>query len=328
MARTTSSASWRTAEDAVADRRQGAVGLSFARQMADDAYAKRREVWSAFASARGGTLREGEGVLTVGPVIDVPFGDALVRVDVPLMVEAVRVRAPFLLGRGPKFHVEPDPAFAPSADMTFDSAFFVRSLHVHGTRIAWTERAQELLLSFYPHARASSDGSVVFVLVAPGRMTGNALEPACELAAELARYGERFMEPLRAVDGAVWMRPEGPFERRTYPFVRVVRGGAAIDVYPERRKRALAVGARTELVRTIAPFELVLAPDGITTEPPPGLLSPEALELVRAVAPATLASDGAHLRLALEGDADTARLSAAATFLASISGRAKTSVFR
>lgn len=307
----------------------GASGaVSSVPAMADDAYSKRREVWSAFARARGGTLRESDGVLTVGPVLEVPFGDALVRLDVPLMVEAVRVRAPFLLGRGPKFDVEPDPELVPFAHMSFDSAFLVRSPHLHGTRIAWTARAQELLLSFFPQARASSAGRVASVLVEPGSLSGNALEPACELAAELARYGERFMAPLRALDGAVWVPPEGPFEKRTYPSVRVVRSGVEIELHPERREKKLAVSARATLARAMEPFVITLSRDGTPREPPPGLFAPDTLDLVTTLAPATLSSDGATLWILLDGEADTERLTAVASFLATASGRAKTSPFR
>jgi hypothetical protein len=292
----------------------------------------RKKTWAAFARERGGEVLDSPGPAATGYVLDVPCGDALVRIDVhhELFVgpPTLRARARFLLGRGPEFFVEADPDAPSTARMTFDAAFHVRTAHVRGVRIVWTDRAQELLLSLFPEGRASSDGKIATATVRPFPMSARALAIVCDLAAELARYGERFMEPLRAVEGAIWVPPEGPFEERSYPFVRVVRGGAEVEIHPERRKKKLAIGARTALARALPEFELALTTEGISPEPPAGVFAPESIELVRAIAPATLSCDGTALRLALDGEADTARLTALATFLASISGRAKTSVFR
>lgn len=314
---------------------------------------ERTAAWRSFAQDRGGTFYEEElGVLGGRHAfIDVPHGDALVRADVIEQTERVgkmrrtvrytRFRAAFLLHRGPEFHVYPATFFssigaalgfqdlALGVDPEFDDKFIVKTPHENGTRIAFNARAQELVRKHVVTGAITSNGSVVTFVTDALLSKQKELAVGTEIVGELARFGERFMAPLRALDGARYVPPEGPFEARTLPFVALTRGRTEIVLAPSRRSKRLEVSATATLDRAMEPFELSIARDGVSPEPPAGLFGADALDLLSNVAPATLRSDGTTVHLDFHESADTPRLATGVRFLASVaSGSTRAGAFR
>lgn len=309
--------------------------------------------WGPLAERRGGAFTPCAADPSGLPFLEVPVGDAAVGVDLFVGHDVVQLggttlpftqfRAAYVLGVGPLFRVVPR-AFADSVRALlgrgppgsgFGGGFDLLTGMRDAAERAWTPRARRCLVEgLGRRAQVVGNGRMVTVLVDGVVLDPAVLEHGLDLAGELAEWswGPETQARLGAnLPGAVLVRPRGPWDDRTRPWVRLERRGVRVAL-----ALAAAPGADLELevqaqpLRALEHFDLSCDPAGrLEPPPPPGALGPTAAGLLADLGACRLAHDGEALRIMLSGELSPRRAERAADLAALISlGDGVAGVFR
>lgn len=312
---------------------------------------KRQTAWRSVAERRGGRYVEAVHKIWSwnSPTIDVAVGDVAVHVDIHLVQVGnvqqafTRFRACYLLGMGPPFKVYRGSITGKlgtmlgfedvelGGDACFDKEFIVRSSAPEATRKVFSGTAKRRLLDVLKgHIQVSSEGQAVTLLDSKTVMNEEVLEAGIDLVGELASYGSDWLVALRGLDGAIWVPPQGPWNDRSTPSVRLEPRGVPVHLYPALVGLGLSVTAAAEMQRQLPSFTLGCDAQGrLSDNPPAGAIGPRASQLLAEVAEASIEHDGHHLRITLAGQLRPNRLEATAELAAAIAfGEGSDGVFR
>lgn len=175
--------------------------------------------------------------------VDLPHGDALVRMaltdhsysESELLVVTLSARWP--VPAGPELRVLEEgllesvlKEWGAMEDVTvghkeFDARFVVHARDEQAMRAAFSPRAQQIMLERQPRL-VRSDGTTVFLdATSYDRLPEDRFNELVELLAGLVSADLFGVGALRALPGAVYYPPSGPFESRTPPLVELEAAG-------------------------------------------------------------------------------------------------------
>jgi hypothetical protein len=285
-------------------------------------------VWRQLALSRGGVYFDH----AVRPAIEVDVRDARVRLEVDLGRPdapngALTCRARYLVPLGPVFRVEagsvgPIGKLAGAQDVTlggdraFDESFIVKADEPSAVRRVWSAQAMRLMFRSLRDARARSNGREI-ELARSEIHSPAVMNAMIDLVGELASADLFGIAALRALPGATYQPPTGPWNERTTPGV-VIEHPAPVTLMPVLidgrvvTRATVGDGPRAQRV------ELTVGEDG-RVEPADGaaLLPPAAAALVDRLGSGTLVIDGADTAFTWRTvETDAGRLLAGAELLA------------
>lgn len=302
---------------------------------------RRLALWDAFARERGGRLNPSTGSFLSyrPPSIDVPYGDALVHIDSYTQSNGnnssttyTRFRASFVLPSGPTFKVYKENFLSPIGrlfgfqdvelgDAEFDRIYIVRTNAQAAATRAWTGKAMTSLRRL-GRGTAHSDGHVVKYTLVGVEKDPVVLGLAVDLVGELAHYANDWLDGIRALPNARYLRPQGDWDERWAPSVSVPsRAGGEVRVYPLVHDHATTLCAATPPARELPLFRVSFDADGSpSSEVPEDVLGPDAKVVLRSAAPGELSHDGHYVRYVFLGVADERRIEAGVRLLEDTAG--------
>ncbi|RMH40653.1 MAG: hypothetical protein D6689_13115 [Deltaproteobacteria bacterium] len=243
----------------------------------------------------------------------------------------LRCRAPYPIAAGPRFKVTPDGFFASIGkalgmqdvvlgnDAAFDDKFVVKTDDPARTRIAWTARAMQRLVTALPRASVVSDGREVVLTVDDYGNTPAVLEACLDVVGDIVTSDVFGIGALRSLAGAVVASPMTV--RLSLP--ETVHLGVDLDA--DGRP---TTWARADIARAAAPYRAPIA-DGRIRGAPPGAVPDEAADLIARVAAGTVeVADGRVTVWFDRIETDASRLRAGAELAAVLGRRASQGVFR
>lgn len=326
----------------------GACGAVIAYHVGKQADEKRRAVWRRVALARCGLYHEPQGFWrTTREAIDVEVDGTRVYVD--LVVEGsgdsrrvlTRCRAQYPLLLGPVFHIYREGVLAAigkalggqdvvlGVEPAFDMHYVVKCDDPGAVRQVWSPRAMCTMLLCFPGATIRSDGRDVELRIDTGLDLASQIDEAIDLMAEIAGADLFGIGALRALPGATYHPPSGPWNDRSVAYA-VVAHPVPVTLAP------VVVGRRAVTRATVGdgprdrPLKLLVRARG-ACEPADAAaeLPPAAASWLHKVGEGTLIVDGARTSFTwLQIETDPERLLAGARLLAALSGAPAQGVYR
>jgi hypothetical protein len=313
----------------------------------------RRAAWKQVAAERHGELREvGNFWLRRSEILEVDAGPVRVHVDHCFQGHQTgslederlhtRCRASYPVPAGPKFRsrrkdlVETLGTLLGDKDVVldvvpaFDEHFVMRGDDAGAVRAVWSEQAMQSMLRWFKDASIESDGVEVTLRIPKEIHDVRRLGAAIDLVGALAGADIFGDGALRALPGATYHPPAGPWDARTPPcaviedhVVPVTITLAVIDRQAVTWATARD-GARDQSLR------LLVHEDG-STAPAEGaaMLPLAAAPYLRRVGSGTLVMEDAHTSFIWHAvETDPARLAAGARLVAILAGAAPQGIFR
>lgn len=309
---------------------------------------RRKSVWRKVALSRGGVYYEPYGFFRPQPeAIDIDVDEVRVRLDRYQVGSGnqrrmyTRCRARYLLPRGPVFCIYPEGVLASigkalggqdvalGTDPAFDKQFIVKCEDVEAVQRVWSARAMRIMRRTFDKARIESDGAEI-VLISPDPLDVSGLvAEVIDLMAEIASADLFGAEALRALPGAAYQPPTGPWDDRTIPYAMVGQP-VPVTIAPA------ILGRRTVTRATVGDgpreraLKILVRSDG-TAEPAGSVaqLPPAAAGFLRRAGNGTLVVDGASTSFTwLDVETDPARLMAGVRLLATLAGGPGQGVYR
>lgn len=309
---------------------------------------RRRRVWRQVALARGGVYHEPHGFFRAQhDVMDIDVEEVRVRFD---RYEAgagkhrrmyTRCRARYLVPRGPVFSLYAEGVLATigkalggqdvrlGTDHAFDRHFVVKCEDADAVRQIFTAQAMRIMLRSFATARIESNGAEITLTTADGLDVPGLLDEALELMSEIAGVDLFGIAALRALPGAAYQPPSGPWDDRTSPRV-LIEHPAPVTIAPVVLGRRTVTRASAGDGPRERPLKILVRADG-SAEPAESVagLPPAAASFLRRAGNGTLVVDGARTSFTwLDVETDPARLMSAVKLLATLAGAPAQGVYR
>lgn len=313
----------------------GVVAL-YARRRRDEQ--RRKSVWRKVALARGGAYHESGGFFSArSEVIDVDVEQVRVRLEAYETGShqhrriQTRCQARYLLPRGPVFDIHAQGALASigkalggqdvvlGTDHAFDERFVVKCEDAEAVRRIWSPLAMRMMYRSFGGARIESDGAGIELAIADPLDVPGRVDEALDLVAELAGVDLFGVEALRALPGAVYRPPSGPWDQRTVPHV-VIAQPVPVTVAPAILGRRAVTRATVGDGPRERPLKILVRSDR-SAEPADSVarLPPAAIGFLRRAGNGTLVVDGANTSFTwLDVETDPERLMAGIKLLAAL----------
>ncbi len=277
--------------------------------------------WADAAERVGGRL-EVVNRKTLAPrvlrlVVVIDDASVTASLAVPVSPDAMahtRVRAPFVLGIGPRFVAQPRRVHERA------QAWMPKSLLATAGdgRAAFTREVAALADAVPRALTVRSDGHEVEVLWDGAEGDAAALEGVLKLAAAIAQHGADHLRGLATIDDATY---EG--ESDEGPRVRVRRGVVDVRLLVRPEGDAPIYLARVDARPGTPTLEASVADGGaIDAKLPAGLVAPGAEPELARLAPATLRADATHVEVVWGEPPSIDQARAAILFLAAIGASA------
>ncbi len=322
----------------------GLVGLLVWGMQRDKA---RQEIWRRFAESRGGRFHAVESLFaTRSASMELEHRGVPVLVDTYVVSHGkssttyTRARASVALGAGPVFSVYREGLLASfgkalgtqdvelGGDAQFDTTFMVKCDEPDAVRRVWTLSLRGSMLRSLEHARASSDGTTVTLVVVGAEENTSTLGALVEVTAALAGEGLVQLADLSGLPGARYVPPSGRWDARSAPRLELDVQGVVVTLDARGSAQGLRVELAAQAARELPPIAAAIDASGaVTGEVPRDLLpAPRALA---AIGGARLSASGAAIRLRFTPGRfpGPAPVTAAAELLAALA-RAPGSAFR
>lgn len=313
----------------------------------------RKAAWAQVAAERNGELREVRSLwLRRSELLEVDAGPVRVHVDHCFQGHHTgsldderlhtRCRARYPVPAGPKFRsrrkdlVEKlgtllgDKKLALDVDPAFDEYFMMRGGDAGAVRAVWSAQAMQIMLRWFKDASIESDGVEVMLRVPREIYDVQRLGAAIDLVAAIAGADIFGDGALRALPGATYHPPAGPWDARTPPCAVVEDHVVPVTITPTVIDRQAVTWATAGDGPRNQSLRLLVHEDG-STEPAEGesMLPVAATTYLRRVGRGILVVEDAHTSFLWPAvETDPARLTAGARLVAILAGAASQGIFR